>query len=293
MFDKEAIKQLQEGESISSAVVALQAEETTGNLVALPSDFKVHDLEQYLPNRRRARGTMNTEDLSSFASYFTAHAEAGATVFVDKDAMKAVGVLNLGSATEPGHADNKAVLSLKSLAAYDSLRKIANGQAQTQGAVAEWMEDWQDMIECWSQAEDVALLEKSNIDNDPHNVFLANAKAIAAVRNITIDAARKVESEEGQLSASKSAFESVKASSKHTLPTHISFTTVPYMGLEERCFVLRLGILTGGDKTAITLRIVKMEEHQQEMAEEFAGIVAISVGDAEHGVLVGTHNKGA
>ena len=248
----------------------------TDNLTALPSDFKVHDLEQYLPQRRRARGTMSTESVEDFAYYFQNHVDRGA-VFVDKDAMKAVGILNLGNPEHgPGHADDKAVLTLKSLAAYDALRKVANGQAQTQQAVAEWMEDWVDLIRCFHDGESITT-----------------AKGVAAVRAITIEAARKVESEEGQLSASKSAFESVKASSKHTLPTHIYFDTEPYMGLKERTFVLRLGILTTGDKTAINLRIVKMEEHQQEMAEEFAAIVAKSLETTGYPVLIGTYTKAA
>ncbi len=284
MFDKQAIIELQNGAAIGHAKAAIQDHDKTDHLVALPSDFKTHDLEQYLPTRRRARGTMTTESVLDFAVYFQDHVECG-TVFVDKDAMKAVGILNLGNPEKgPGHADNKAVLALKSVAAYDAFRKIANGQAQTQAAVAEWMEDWQDLIKCFHDGGEI---------DEGTSRAITTSKGIAAIRNITIDAARKVESEEGQLSASRSAFESVKASSKHTLPTHIYFKTVPYVGLAERTFVLRLGILTGGDKTSIVLRPVKMEEHQQEMAEEFAGIVAKSLETTGYPVLIGSYAKGA
>lgn len=280
MFDKESIELLQEGATINQAANAVAIAFDSQQVVALPEKFKTHDLEQYLPSRRRARGTMTTESVPDFAAYFQNHVEFG-TVFVDKDAMKAVGILNLGNPDKgPGHADNKAVLTLKSLAAYDALRKVANGQAQTQAAVAEWMEDWQDLVRCYT-------------DDGMSSTELTTFKSIAAVRNITIEEARKVESEEGQLSASRSAFESVKASSKHTLPTHIYFDTAPYMGLQARTFVLRLGILTTGDKTSIVLRPVKMEEHQQEMAEEFAGIVAKSLEMTGYPVLIGSYSKGA
>lgn len=280
MFTKEAITELQTGAAIVHAQAAMQEHDKTDHLVALPSDFQVHDLEHCLPHRRRARGTMTTEALASFADYFTTHAETGATVFVDKDAMKAVGVLNLGDSAKPGHADNKAILALKSVPAFDALRKIANGQAQTQAAVAEWVEDWQDLIKCYSHPDGEELGQQ-----------VANGRAIAAIRAITIEAARKVESEEGQLSASRSAFESVKASSKHTLPTHIYFKTVPYVGLAERTFVLRLGILTTGDKTSIVLRPVKMEEHQQAIAEEFADNVTAALNGSAYPVLIGTYVK--
>lgn len=281
MFDKEAIEAINEGTGIYQASNAVaDAFKSERLVVALPEKFKTHDLEPYLPHRRRARGTMTTEALGSFAAYFTEHAEVGATVFVDKDAMKAVGVLNLGSADYPGHADNKAVLTLKSLAAYDAFRDMANGHAKSQTAVAEWIEDWQDQIKAFHQPDGEDL---------PQHIH--TARAIAAIRNITIDAARKVESEESQLSASRSAFESVKASSKHTLPTHIHFETEPYVDLQARTFVLRLGILTTGDKTSIVLRPIKMEEHQQAMAEEFADIVTNSLSGTNHPVLIGAYAK--
>ncbi len=282
MFNKESIELLQEGASIYQAANAVAIAFKSQQVVALPEKFTVEDLERFMPNRRRARGTMSTESVQDFAKYFQDHVEQG-TVFVDKDAMKAVGILNLGSPEHgPGHADNKAVLSLKSLAAYDALRKVANGQAQSQATVAEWMEDWQDLIKCFSESGEI---------DEGVSRGVTTAKGIAAVRAITIEAARKVESEEGQLSASRSAFESVKASSKHALPTHIYFKTVPYVGLEERTFILRLGILTTGDKTSVVLRPVKMEEHQQEMAEEFAGIVAKSLEMTGYPVLIGSYTK--
>lgn len=276
MFDKEAIKALQEGQSIEQARTSLDWQNNTDNLVALPSDFKVHDLEKYLPNRRRARGNMVTDSIVDFATYFKNHQEEGATTFVDKQNMRAVGVLNLGTPTKAGHADNIATLSLTATPAYDAFREIANGGPRTQTQVAEWLEDWQDVIHCFHHPETEELGHR-----------LANLKAIAAVRNITIDAARKVESEEGQLSASKGSFESVKASSKHTLPTHIHVGTQAYDKLNARTFVVRLGIITTGDKVSITLRPAKMEEHLQEMAEEFAELVRIELGGAP--VLIGKY----
>lgn len=104
--------------------------------------------------------------------------------------------------------------------------------------------------------------------------------AIAAVRNITIEGLRKVEASEQQLSASKSTFESVSASSKDPLPTTIYFRCEPYHGFENRLFVLRLGIRTSDGKPAITLRIVNEELHEEQMAQELSDKVRAAVNDA-------------
>lgn len=257
MFDKDAIETMQEGSAILQANNALSLAFEDKAVVALPERFTDHDLERYLPNRRRARGVMNTDNLASFAEYTKAHAEPGASVFVDAEHMKAVAVLNLGTPEAPGHGDNRAMLALKRTAAFTALLAHANnaGRGMTQTVASEFLEDWPDHIQCFNSEGEISP-----------------PKAIAALRKLSIEAMRKMESSEQSLSASRSAFESVQATSSEPIPTTIYFKCVPYQELAERQFVLRLGVLTGGDKPSITLRIVKVELHNEEMAQELASL---------------------
>lgn len=139
-------------------------------------------------------------------------------------------------------------------------------------ATAEFLEDWTGLIACHKDGADV-----------PAN------KAIAAVRKISIEALRKLESAEQQLSASRSAFESVTASSTEPLPTEIHFKCMPYKDIAERTFVMRLGILTGADKPTINLRIIKIEEHEEQMAEQFANRIAESIKNDGIPVMLGKY----
>lgn len=271
MFDKEAILQLTKAESIKAAEIAVTGQ--VESLVALPEDFNLHDLEPYLALRRRARGVMTTSALKDFAAYAQDHAEDGASVFVDAGEMSAIAVLNLGTPDEPGHADNRAKLQAQQTAAYRALLNHAHGRALTQTVAAEFLEDWPDLIECFNDQGPIKL-----------------PKAIGALRKLTIEAMRKLESSEQSLSASKSAFESVQATSADPIPTTIYFKCVPYKGLAERLFVLRLGIGTGGDKPSIVLRIVKAELHAEEMANELADLVRDSL-NGTMPVLLGGYVK--
>jgi uncharacterized protein YfdQ (DUF2303 family) len=278
MLDQSAVKALTQAEATTAANKAVDiAEESLSHVLALPHDFSLHDLEQYLPNRRRARGTMTTSVIADFAEYAQKHAsiadtgEKAAAVFVDKDAMKASAVLNLGTTDEPGHADNLAIVVLEKSAAYSALLAIANGQARKQTEVAEFLEDWAHVITC-------------RVDDE----ILPTGQAVAAVRTITIEQARKATSTEQQLGAERSAFESVQASSEHKLPTYIDFTVdPPYFGLSARTLTMRLSIITG-DKPLIVLRIIKLQEHQELMAAEFAGLVRAALDD-ELPVAIGTY----
>lgn len=275
MFDKESVKALQEGESIRAAYNTITAaiEQSEGTVTALPSDYKLHDLEPYLSNRRRARGTMGTTSIQSFASYTKNNCEHGSTVFIDSDSMSATAVLNLGTPDTPGHADNKAVLKAEKTAAYRALISIATGQGKAQKDVAEFLEDWAENVKCRNDAGDIKT-----------------SQAVAAVRKVTIESMRKLESEEQSLSASRSAFESVQASSKEPLPTHILFSCEPYNGLEVRFFELRLGVLTGEATPKINLRIVKAEEHQEQMADEMGAKINEAI-DNTMPVLMGSYSK--
>lgn len=256
------------------AQTALEESNHTKEAVALPSDYKLHDLEKLLPLRRRARGTMSTTALESFTDYTKAHAEPGASVFVDADHMSATAVLNLGTPDAPGHADNRAKLTLTRTAAFSALLSLATGASLKQATVAEFLEDWSLEIACMNDAGGIAT-----------------PKAIAAIRKLTIETMRKLESEEQSLSASRSAFESVQATSKEPIPTTILFMCQPYKDLNERTFALRLAIQTSGDKPSVSLRIVKAEQHNEEMANELAALIGANFSGEGVPVLIGAYAK--
>lgn len=269
MFDATAIEKLTEAQSIGAAAAATAAGLAMG-AVALPESYAIHDLEKMQEHRRRARGVMSTSVVADFAIYVQQHKEEGASVFINPDEMTATAVLNLGTPEHPGHADNIARLGLKRTAAYAALRNIATGAGHKQATIAEFFEDWPTELEFFNEAGPVPA-----------------SKAIAAIRKVTIESLRKLESTEQSLSASKSAFESVAATSSEPIPTTIYFNCVPYADLSARTFVMRLTIGTGGDKPTVGLRIVKQEEHDEEMAQELASLVVGAVPGTP--ALVGTY----
>lgn len=271
MLDKDAILELSKAQAITNANTALVAALAAGGVISTPSDFNTSDLEKFMPTRRRARGNMETSVVADFAKYVADHKEAGAAIFVNQDLMAAVAVLNIGRPDAPGHADNRAKLTAKRTAAYKALREVANGTAWKQSTIAEFFEDWPGYLKFFNDAGEIPP-----------------AKAVAAVRKISIDELKKLGSEVAQLSESRSAFESVQATSVEPIPTTIYFACTPYADLIERTFVLRLSIQTGGSVPAIALRIVKQEEHDEEMAQELAVLVGHAV--TELPVLIGTYS---
>lgn len=278
MFDKSAIDALalSQAQAIQAADTAAAAAMKSDGVVALPRDWLVHDIESWLPNRRRARGAMSTRLIDDFAKYVDLHAEDGASVFVNPERMTALAVLNLGTPEKPGHADSTATFAPQKTAAYTALVGAENrsgivaGQCNQQ-RLAEFLEDWTDVVACWNSAGDIATKH-----------------AIAAVRKVTIEAISRSENTQEQLSASRSAFEAVKASSGDApLPTFIAFDCKPYVGLEPRRFVMRVTVHTDGKAPTFSLRIVTLETHEEQMANELATLVRDHV--TEVPVFIGTY----
>lgn len=59
------------------------------------------------------------------------------------------------------------------------------------------------------------------------------------------------------------------------MPVAFEFRCVPFGGLAERPFKLRLSII-GGDDPTLVLRIVQLEAQQEDMANEFRDLLARS-----------------
>ena len=160
--------------------------------------------------------------------------------------------------------------------------RFACNSHKSQATLAEFLEDWPDAVQAFAGTEQ-----------------LATPKAIAAIRKITVESLRKLESEEQQLSTTRSAFESVAATSTEKLPTHIRFCCDPYAGLCDRTFVLRLAIHTGDKAPQLSLRIVNDELHTEEMARELCDLLAAEVndhtvdGEAPMPVLIGSYSAAA
>ena len=263
-------------QAITAAHTAVNsAADSDAAVTALPDEFTLHDLERFQRTRRRQRGTFSTNFIQPFAAYTIANQEHGTTVFVNALLMAATAVLDLGSSRDPGHADNTAELQLKATAAFDALM-LFQGRSHRQGAVAEFFEDWANHAQ-------LAFFDETGA--------LSGKQAIAAIRSLTIEHARKVDSDEQQLGANLTAFESVKASSKNTLPTTIYFTTRPYPELQPRQFVMRLGVNTGESTPSITLRIQNTGQHVEEMGAELSSLIANAMGSVLP-VLMGSYQKG-
>lgn len=284
---EQALQLLQKTEATVASNAALIAA-TTGltGLVALDAQIKVSDFESKFPNRRRAIGCMSTDFIGPFAKFAAINAQEGATVFVDATSMTAKAVLNFGTIEKPGHCDNRTEVSLKGSAAYKAMLTLANHQ-HDQRSLSEWLEEWGHILKV-----------REGIEETSTEIELA--ACINAVRNVTIETAKKAESSVGNFSQNLSTAEKIALQAKEDakLPPFLHLNFAPYKELPDRKFVLRVSAITSRDTPAFRLQILQLEQHQEEMANEFADAVRAAFaelempeGKAVPEVLLGSYTK--
>ncbi|NBN86020.1 YfdQ family protein [Proteus sp. G2300] len=268
-LDGNAISQIQ---NMAVASLSLDAiEKSLCPAIVLPNDFKVSSLENLQEGRFRFRGEMKTTSISDFVKYSIKNAvEEGVSCFIDADEMSAETIFNIGTIGEPGHADNTALVKLKQTAPFSALLKI-DGVKYRQKELAEWLEDWRDYL--------MAFDAEGNV--------LDIKQAISAVRRITIESTRSAEHEDHDFSAKRSVLENVEARSKDVMPTAFQFTCTPYDELKERSIKLRYSVLTGGDVPTLVLRIVQLENLEEQIAQEFRDMLCNEFDESEIETFIG------
>ncbi|PXV60697.1 Uncharacterized conserved protein YfdQ, DUF2303 family [Dyella jiangningensis] len=229
--------------------------------VIVDGDQEVKSLEHLQPGRHRFRGQMTTNVMADFCAYVKGVAgDKAVPGFVNVQGMTAKVFFNLGSETAPGHGDWTATLGLQPTAAYKALQEAA-GRRFDQAGLIDWIEDWNDVL--------VADFTEGNA---------SLTRAIAAVRKLKISTKSEATHTTQDFSASRSALEEVEASGADVLPVGFRLATEPYDGLTSRSFSLKLSVLTGGDKPALTLRWLRKEQQLEQIAREFKSVLVEQLG---------------
>lgn len=227
---------------------------TLGNLpthipsAVVPNSCKVQSLEHLQEHPSHTRAKFQTERLHDFCNYVKANVQPHDTaVFIKPDGSGASAILDYGTHETPLWGHHRAALKMKHTPEFSALLE-ASKRPLSQRDLIDWLEDWPDII----TAEDMDL-----------------DKAIQRIRRIDIKTARAITTEEGNLSARRSAMEEIEATSgAESPPGTFLVRCCLYPHTQEREVTVMMLLSTGSEKPAFKLRIVGLEALQQQVAEE-------------------------
>lgn len=253
---KEAIQHLEKTVLLAAINESLKAIKTKSNLIAVPSDFDLKNLESSMDNRDSYRFNFETKSIPDFSEYCKEFDQDGAKCFINSDNMNARTIFDLGTEKAPLHQRHNAALQLDKTASFKALLKIS-GQHLSQKDAANFIEDWADNIKVFCREGKSMTINQASLQ----------------FREITIEQVARLDTKINDFSEEQSSFEKVEAKNQEKIPAEIQFTCDPYFGLVNREFVMRVSILTGDSKPKISLRIIKLEAHREDMAKEFKQIL--------------------
>lgn len=252
MIEKNAIEHLQKSANMLELDAKLQEHKTNSTLMLVPDGFSVKDLEPHMEFRDSYRFSFSTKSITDFVTYSKDFDKEGAKCFVDSDRMSANVIFDIGTEDKPEHQRNKADLQLDKTSPFQKILSI-HGDHMNQKDASDFIEDFGEFMTI------------ATTDGEA----MTTAQAANAINKITIEGARSLTSEVGDMSSSMSAMEREEIKGASKFPSKIAFTCIPYLGLDGRKFELKISVLTGGDRPKLSFRIIKLEPQKEAIAEEF------------------------
>jgi uncharacterized protein YfdQ (DUF2303 family) len=276
MLSPETIDRLQAG-AVSTAAKDLKTHIPAVVLMDGPGKTKVESIEHLQEGRSLFRGTFATNSIKDFVRYVESRkgAPRGFIAAEKIEGLSCRMFFNLGDDKNPGHGNDIADLNPKMMPAFAAMRAIC-GKKLTQQELIDWVEDWHHVVSAQNAGE----------------AFMGTAEAVAGIRSMKIDTKGQQTSTVNNFGAARSAMEEVEANRDGGMPAFLTLRTEPFERLMPRSFVLRVSILTGGDKPALTLRWQRQEHQCEEIAQEFKELLVSELGGLSDSLVVGTFTLG-
>lgn len=254
----EAMKHI---EDMAKAGDLIEAPNAKFDAVLIPDDMKIETTEHLQKFKNRFRGSFKTDLISGFSEYV--NKQLSKTCFVHSQKATAIAIFDLGTTEEPGHCKHDAEVSLSQTAAFTALNKFIS-ERQSQLDLVVFLEDWSFTITA-KAADD----KEMDIN-----------EAISAVRSIDIEAITRAGSEVQAFSSTKSINEKIEAKSGwKPLPGWVVFTCVPYHGLDEHDFPMRIQLSPCRGEISFNMNVTNYDHILESVVEEFREKIVAEIDD--------------
>lgn len=239
----------------------------------VPGGSTVESLERLMNNPSRMQQRFKTTRISDFVDYVQANHTATTTAYVSPDGSGAKALIDHGTEDAPEWGDHKATLSLEKAPAFAAVERAASGRTLDQQDVIDLLEDWGPggSLAPMRDGEDMDL-----------------AKALSAIRKVTISAKHESTHEHNDFAQSRSAMDQIEAQGRDVpMPGQLKLNSPVYVGMQTRTVIVRVSLMTSGEKPGFRLRILREQELLEDVSHELVERLQNSLEDHCRQVLVG------
>lgn len=251
-------------------------------VIAMPSDFTLQSTERFHDNPLRFRGHFETPSIADFIDYANKNSNGSSQVFTERGnqagaakKMTAKAVFDFGSVAIPEFGEHNATLEIPPTPDFERF-VLAPNKEYDQRTLIHLIEDLGPSASFTHE------------DDDGDHVSINYAEGVAAIREVKITKISDHEHTQGDMKQSRSALDSVEATSKRGMPSGILFEGIAYEGLPVVTLWARLALHPGGDKPTFTLRIPRLEAMMLKAESDLRDVLRTKLLTP---VLVGTFTK--
>lgn len=239
-----------------TAPVAVEA----GALLAVvdaSGDVRVIDTDAYALTPRRKRGTVILRDADSLIDVVKKHAEIGAEIYANVDALQIAALLNAGS-DKPGWGDHRAILALRTTKAWTEWLG-RNGKFVSQTEFAEFVE--QRLVD---------VIEPDGAD------LLELAQTFKATKAVAFESSKRLSTGQVQLTYKEDIDAKAGTRGQIAIPETFILALIPFDGAKAYKVTARLRYRI--DSASLLLGFVL--ERPEDVLETAFNDVATEVGQA-------------
>lgn len=240
-MDKTAIQEINSQCALNQANNILEAEK----LIALPDKATMIDLSKYTPEKRWFSGRFNTSSVVAFCEYVNDLADDKTQLFISMEEMHARAIFNIVlSDGHPGRCDNNAILAMIPTPEMIAINKLCDGSLMTQRDLAEWMEEWVNIIMPFDTKHDMT---------EPKT-------AISAIRSMTVESSRKTDLDIGDMNQKQSTLDQIEAKGKSLTVAGFDVSINCYDDLPINNITVIFSVLTTGNAVKFKARMLRGEK---------------------------------
>lgn len=271
-MNEAALKHVQKTANYPELIKQIKDLGIDDKVALIPDDMSLKSLEPQHENRFSFRASFKTSVIDDFVNYAmdSVNPEYINRCYIDPESMAASIIFDVGTMEKPKHGNHKANVRLEKTAPFKALLDV-DGEPMTQKRVSDWIEDNDEFIQVF----------------DTVGTPMKASAAAAAVRRMTVEAIQKIESEVSDFGQSMSAMDEISVRAENQQPAAIKFNCIPYVGLSERTFEMRISARSSGREPVLILSIRSLEIVKEQMADEFKGIIAGRFEDTEIKTMIG------
>jgi uncharacterized protein YfdQ (DUF2303 family) len=271
-MDHTAVKEINAQSTLKELNTSILSE----SVAAAPNSTEYKDLFDFREERRWRSGTFTTASVGAFCKY-VAYKDIGnkTHVFISMDVMDADAIFNLeGNDGKPLRGDDRAKLRMKMTPQAKALNALAQSTWGREDLSA-WMEEWGSFVEFY----------------DSEGGAVTIAKAINAIRKMTVEQTCKVESQIGGMKHTKSSLDDIEAKGAEvTIHGFRAHEFKYYEELPSMPIDVKFDMITRGDDIRIKPRVIGDECNKLALREELANALIEEITCLEH-VYLGSFSR--